>query len=156
MFVSGRIVVVGILALGCATSPQASRFGSSDGRTAIMDADRAFNRAAQERRGEGWAAFFADTTMWPIQLAPAGSGAAATRERSTRMWRNPNFTLEWNPIYADVAASGDLGYTIGKWTRTVKDSTGAATTAHGTYLTVWRKQKDGSWKVVADTGDEDQ
>ena len=155
MFVSGRIVVVGLLALGCATSPQTSRFGSSDDRRAIMDADRAFNRAAQERRGEGWAEFFADSTMWPIHTAPAGSPLAVTREASMRMWRNPDFTLKWDPVYADVAASGDLGYTIGKWTRVVKDSTGAPVTARGTYLTVWRKQADGRWKVVADTGDDD-
>ena len=153
MFLSGRMVVVGLLLTACATAPRGS--AASD-RAAVMQADRDFNRAAQERRAEGWAEFFADTTMWPIQLAPAGSSRDTTRARSTRMWRNPNFSLQWNPIYADVAASGDLGYTIGKWTRVVKDSTGAPVTAHGTYLTVWRKQKDGSWKVVADTGDEDQ
>ena len=155
MFISRPLFVRAVLLTACATSPQATRFGPSDDRRAIMEADRAFNRAAQQRRGEGWAEFFADNTMWPIRLAPSGASTSATRERSMQMWSDPNFRLEWEPIYADVAASGDLGYTIGKWTRMGKDSTGAQTTARGTYLTVWRKQADGSWKVVADTGDDD-
>jgi len=53
--------------------------------------------------------------------------------------------LEWAPVGADIAASGDLGCTVGE----------AAVRARGTYskyLTIWKRQSDGAWKFVADGG----
>ena len=55
--------------------------------------------------------------------------------------------LTWAPQAASMASSGDLGYTYGIWTLSATD-----TTLQGTYVTIWKKQKDGSWKFVLDTG----
>lgn len=55
--------------------------------------------------------------------------------------------LIWAPEYAEVAESGELGYTWGKWHLKNKD-----TTFYGNYFTVWKKQNDGSWKVKLDGG----
>ena len=56
-------------------------------------------------------------------------------------------TLTWEPLKAEVAGSGDLGYTWGNWKFTKPD-----TTYYGNYFTVWKKQKDGEWKVALDGG----
>ena len=57
--------------------------------------------------------------------------------------------LTWNPENAVIAESGELGYTYGFWTFiTQKD------TSRGTYLTVWKKNSNGQWKFIADTGNE--
>ena len=56
-------------------------------------------------------------------------------------------SITWEPLYADVAESGELGYTWGNWKFAGKD-----TTIYGNYFTVWKKQKDGSWKVALDGG----
>jgi ketosteroid isomerase-like protein len=56
-------------------------------------------------------------------------------------------TLTWEPLNAEVAESGELGYTWGNWKFGLKD-----TTIYGNYFTVWKKQKDGSWKVALDGG----
>jgi ketosteroid isomerase-like protein len=55
--------------------------------------------------------------------------------------------LTWEPLGGDVAKSGDMGYTYG--TYIMKDS---ASESHGTYVTVWRKDPDGKWKFVLDSG----
>lgn len=59
------------------------------------------------------------------------------------------FILSWEPLYEKISGSGDLGYTYGLHTNTDKQ-TGEIT--RGTYVTVWLKQPDGSWKFVLDTG----
>jgi ketosteroid isomerase-like protein len=56
-------------------------------------------------------------------------------------------TLSWKPVGADVAASGDLGYTWGNWKYQAPD-----TAYYGNYFTAWKKQKDGRWKVALDGG----
>jgi ketosteroid isomerase-like protein len=67
---------------------------------------------------------------------------------------NPRGTsLEWEPLYADVAASGDIGYTTGPsvWT----DHTPANRPPYyGYYFSVWKKQPTGEWKVAFDVGTE--
>jgi ketosteroid isomerase-like protein len=56
-------------------------------------------------------------------------------------------TLTWEPLKAEVAKSGELGYTWGNWKFKQKD-----TTFYGNYFTVWKLQKDGTWKVALDGG----
>ncbi|MBK6345642.1 MAG: nuclear transport factor 2 family protein [Bacteroidales bacterium] len=59
-------------------------------------------------------------------------------------------TLEWAPDFVDVAASGDLAYTYGKYTFSSPDSTGMIKKQVGYFHTVWKRQPDGNWKFVWD------
>jgi ketosteroid isomerase-like protein len=65
---------------------------------------------------------------------------------------NGGLSLTWQPTYSDVAASEDLGFTIGDYVATLRGPSGAAVQRFGKYLTVWRRQRDGSWKFVIDGG----
>jgi ketosteroid isomerase-like protein len=51
-----------------------------------------------------------------------------------------------------VSSSADLGYSVGEYQRIGKDSSGNPTTATGSYVSIWRKQPDGKWKIVLDIG----
>ncbi len=57
--------------------------------------------------------------------------------------------LTWRPAKAIIATSGELGYTYGFWTFVAQKDT-----SRGTYMTVWKKDKNGRWKYIADTGNE--
>ncbi len=61
-------------------------------------------------------------------------------------------SLVWQPVFAWVAASRDLGFTIGESTSTGLGASGAAVQRMGKYLTVWKRQSDGTWKFVVDGG----
>ena len=56
----------------------------------------------------------------------------------------PGPKLEWWPVWAGIAASGDLGFTTGPYA--------VNGTRRGHYVTIWKKQADGSWKWVYDGG----
>jgi ketosteroid isomerase-like protein len=56
-------------------------------------------------------------------------------------------SLTWKPAKAIIAASGEIGYTYGFWTFITKNDTSV-----GTYMTVWKKDTNGQWKYIADTG----
>ncbi len=59
------------------------------------------------------------------------------------------FVLTWGPMRS--IESGELGYTYGTWSSRGKDQPVEAA-ERGTYVTIWRKQADGTWKFVLDTG----
>ena len=77
--------------------------------------------------------------------APVATGAGAIRTAFTQMTSAPGFSLEFTPAKADVSASGDVGYTTGTYLSTANGGT-----ENGKYLTVWKKQTDGQWKVTED------
>ena len=54
-----------------------------------------------------------------------------------------SYTLSWKPVHAEIASSGDLGYTYGTFELQLPD-----TTLTGTYVNIWKKEKDGEWKFV--------
>ncbi len=60
-----------------------------------------------------------------------------------------SFTLTWEPQGADMSKSGDLGFTYGIYSMQIKDST-----YKGTYVSIWRRQDNGKWKMVLDTGNQ--
>jgi ketosteroid isomerase-like protein len=59
--------------------------------------------------------------------------------------------LRWWPTFADIASAGDMGYTTGPWEfkENIQDE---KPVAFGNFLTVWRKQPDGSWRFAIDLG----
>ena len=63
---------------------------------------------------------------------------------------NPGPVLNWWPTYAEIAGSGELGWTTGPWEyRSEKDKPAEA---FGHFATVWQRQLDGKWKVLIDEG----
>ena len=62
-----------------------------------------------------------------------------------------SYKFNWEPQHAVVAKSADLGYTYGLYAIHPSE---ADTVIYGTYVSIWKKQGDGSWKFVLDTGNE--
>jgi ketosteroid isomerase-like protein len=119
---------------------------------AIKKADRDFCEATKARGLEGWMSFFAaDATAFPAGR-PLITGKEKLREFYAGMFSTPEFSLTWNPVKGDMAASADLGYTIGVAEVKYRGKDGQMVQHPTKYLTVWKKQADGSWKVAADLG----
>ena len=110
----------------------------------LVAAERAFAADAHARGAQ--AAFLAALADDGLVIAPGPTSGRRVWETRT----NFKGKLEWAPALAEVAASGDLGYTSGPWRYTPED--GDKPTAFGHFLTVWSKQADGQWKVLLDHG----
>jgi ketosteroid isomerase-like protein len=54
-----------------------------------------------------------------------------------------------------MSPAGDMGYTWGHYEGHAKDKSGNAVTTSGRYMTIWRKQPDGQWKVALDSSSEE-
>jgi ketosteroid isomerase-like protein len=120
----------------------------------LIAADRAFYKSTSEKGLEGWLSWFAeDAVVFPTR-GPIVEGLPAIK----KLYEETKFSpkgLSWKPKRAIIADSGELGYTYGVASWEQKGADGKITVHHGKYMTVWRRQDDGSWKVVADIGDAD-
>ncbi|MCP4181486.1 MAG: DUF4440 domain-containing protein [bacterium] len=73
-------------------------------------------------------------------------------EQSKKEKPRTELKLKWKPLYGDMSSSNDLGFTHGHAEIVSKDDKGEENRAWSYYLTIWKKQKDGKWKYVLDTG----
>jgi len=64
---------------------------------------------------------------------------------------DPNFALTFHSTRGEASKSGDFVYVIGTYSMTTSSPRNQSpVTDQGKYLTVFKKQADGGWKVVAD------
>src|SRR5262249_21359113 len=83
--------------------------------------------------------------------APAITGKDNLRAALQPMVADPNFALSFQSTRVDVARSGDLGYARGTYSMTMSDpKTSKPVTDRGKYVTVFKKQADGSGRAVED------
>ncbi len=112
---------------------------------AVVEAERAFAAfTAENGMPEGFSQFAADDGVVFAPQAVNAKELYAGREAGTAL-------LTWQPVYAEIASSGDLGWTTGPWEFRRKPTDETAT-AFGHYNTIWKIQPDGTWKFVIDFG----
>jgi ketosteroid isomerase-like protein len=120
-----------------------------------MQADRDFAADVARDGIDAWVKWFATDGQ---QIGPGRQviGHDAIRDYMRDTFSDPTAKLAWWPVSARISASGDLGYTIGRYeARKVNPDGTVSVRGTGRYITIWRKQADGSWKVELDTGHPD-
>ena len=110
-----------------------------------------FMKAAGEKGSQGYMSYYADDAVEVPNGGPLIQGKVEIA-KGMGFLDDKNNRLLWTPVGADISASGDLGYTYGTFEFHSRDKDGKATVEHGKYTSIWKLQKDGSWKVVLDMG----
>jgi ketosteroid isomerase-like protein len=67
----------------------------------------------------------------------------------------PGIALTWSAMFTDVSDDGTLGYNYGRYSFHATRPDGTERTSGGFFLTIWKRQPDGSWRYVMDTGQPD-
>ena len=121
-----------------------------DAAAEILAADRALNQAVADKAPERFRALVAEGAVFaggPMEL----HGRDAVMEGWASFFSPDGPALSWTPRRALMAAP-DLGMTAGTFVLRSADKNGVVTEQRGAYATTWRKQADGAWQVVYDTG----
>ena len=142
-------VALSALLTGCASSMPDTHDADV---AALKDTEAAWAKDAATKDVEKFVAHYSDDASVLIPEMPILTGKEAIRGGLKPMLSDPNFELTFAATKVDVAKSGDLGYTQGSYSMTTSNpKTKAPATEKGKYLTVFRKQADGTWKAVEDT-----
>ena len=117
----------------------------------IDDAEKGMRKVANDKDAAGFASnFVADAVMMTPGMPPM-KGQDAIRAGMKQLLSDPNFKIDFASDRVEVADSGDMAAVRGSYTLTVTDpATRKAIDDKGSYVTVFRKQKDGAWKAVLD------
>jgi ketosteroid isomerase-like protein len=124
----------------------------SPGVQFLYDLEAKFAADTARGGGRAFASWFApDAVTLQNGKAPVvGHDALAL----TATWSPENYQLTWTPEGARMSPSGDMGFTWGHYQGVAKDQQGNPSKTDGRYMTIWKKQPDGSWKVILDASNE--
>jgi ketosteroid isomerase-like protein len=132
-----------------ATNATAQKPNSDSVLQAVVETERAFSRASEEKgTRESFMAFIAEDGILFRPTAVKGKQWMLEHPVPPSPKRG---LLTWQPIVAGVSAAGDMGYTTGPWEfkQHIHDE---KPVAFGNFMTVWKQQPDGSWKFAVDLG----
>ena len=116
----------------------------------LFDLEARFAKDVLARGGAAFADWFAeDGVALENGKSPVVGKVAIVKSAN---WDPKEYQLSWTPTDAVMGPSGDIGYTWGHFEGHSKDANGNPVTTSGRYITIWRKQPDGNWKVVLDAG----
>jgi ketosteroid isomerase-like protein len=138
--------VFGILLQGC--FKKAKKEDAVSDREQMIKTDEAFSNMSREYGMKKAFIEFMDDDgilLRPNHMPIIGADAIDFLSQAN----DTSYTLTWKPSAAQISSSGDLGFTYGIYLLRLRD-----TTLSGTYVSIWKKQPDGKWKFILDTGNE--
>ncbi len=114
----------------------------------LFELEGRFAQAVAKGGGKAFAEWFADDAVALNNgRAPVLGRTSITRDAQ---WKAAEYQLTWIPESAQMGPSGDMGFTWGHYEGHAKDKAGQPVVTSGRYITVWRKQPNGQWKVALD------
>jgi ketosteroid isomerase-like protein len=141
-----------LLAVGSMTTREQRADPNLTAVAAIMKADADVNQAVADRDLKRFLSFVGEPATFNGGLADEIHSRDAIAKDWARYFQANGPRLTWKPTKGEILGHGDLGYTVGSWELRAVAAGGQAAVTRGNYLTVWRKQADGAWRVSFDTG----
>lgn len=126
--------------------------GMSPGEQFLYQLDEKFSAETAKGGGAAFASWFAPDAVTLANGKAPVVGHDAIAAQAT--WSPQSYQLTWTPEGARLGPGGDMGFTWGHYQGVSKDQEGNPVTTSGRYITVWKKQPDGQWKVAMDASND--
>ena len=146
--VMGLLAATCLSLLGCSEPRNASDASASD---AVKAADASFQKAVAAKDLNQIVSFYADDAVLMPAAKPVLHGKAAITNEWKELLAIPAFQNSSKLAQVEVSASNDLAFTRGSYETRLTGEDGKLVTEPGKWLSVWRKQPDGSWRVAIET-----
>lgn len=144
-----------LIAVGCQQAPPPAPKPDLKAEAAKIRAlDDAWLKTFQAKDAAGHASFFAEDGSWYSSGRPKAAGREAIRKQAEDVFKS-EVSSSWQTPTIVVSEAGDLAYAEGTWESVIQDAKGKRAKEVGKFLTVWKKQPDGNWKVLTDSGSPD-
>lgn len=112
----------------------------------LVEAERAFAAAATAKgQRDAFLEYLADDSLL-FRPGPV-PGKMFYRTRPV-----PPGQLSWGPVFADASLAGDYGVSTGPFEFRKDPKQTDPPNGYGHFVSIWKKQRDGAWKVEVDLG----
>jgi ketosteroid isomerase-like protein len=145
-----RCIVPAIYSVALLLIPSTLMAQNAQSADAVRAADEGWLKVFAAKDLAKSVAFCAEDGAVLSPNAPIAQGKEAISKSFAGFFTLPDLKISWHADKVEVAKSGELGYTSGTYQMTFSDPSGKTIPDKGKYVTVWKKQADGTWKVLLD------
>lgn len=139
------------LAIGGCSKPGTSAANPDSIKQAIKADEAKWNQQFKSKDTEALVGHYADDAFFYATGEAPADGSTAIRQLYANASTDPAFEVHFASDKIDASSCGDVAYARGKFDEKYTDKkTGKVMTGSGSYITVYKKQADGSWKAVED------
>ncbi len=139
--------VVVMLSIACSRSP--TRSAEVDLKI-LTETDSALQQAVAQRDLEKIMLFYADDATLLPTAEPPVHGKDAIRKEWGHILAIPDFENKSTMTKLEVASGGDMAYTTGTYLAKMMGENGKPATEPGKWVSIWKKQPDGKWRIAVD------
>src|SRR5947199_6393750 len=122
---------------------------------ALRDLDAKWSAAAGAKDIDKTVSYYSEDAV----VMPPNAPSAKTRETIRSAWKemltSPGAAISWKATKVEVANSGDLACVSGTYEQMMTDASGKPAKDRGKYVEIFKKQADGTWKVIVDIWNSD-
>ena len=140
-----NLLIGAVLITACHQSADKDKLGKE-----IFQTEKAFEKMTSEKGVAEAFYYFADENAVILRENDTLIKGKSNIKDYYEKKKNKNATVNWTPDFVEVSDCGTLGYTYGKYVWKIKNKEGVISEYKGIFHTVWKKQKDNSWRYVWD------
>lgn len=119
----------------------------------LLDIDREFDKAVFTGGAKAWASYFhEDGVMVTSGSQDVIKGKDNIYKAMKDVFEREGFSLRWQPLSAEISEAGDMGFTYGIYKRKYRNSNNEIVTDTGKYTSIWKRDKNGNWRITLDMG----
>jgi ketosteroid isomerase-like protein len=152
MFIGKPLRTAALMLVLCAPALGGQTIDFQGAAAQIVKADADFAQSVADRNRERFLSLVAENATFGGGTPNELHGRDAIMKEWAEFFSPDGPTLTWAPTRGEVIGAGDLGYTTGRSVFRSKGADGTITERRGQYVTVWKKQADGRWQAIYDTG----
>ena len=150
-----KFILAGCIALFSFAFVGTAAAGDTKIEQALRDLDAQWSKDAGAKDVDKTVSYYAEGAI----VMPPNAASATTKEAIRSAWKEmlttPGAAISWKATKVEVAKAGDLAYVSGTYEETMTDASGKPVNDRGKYVEIFKKQADGTWKVVADIWNSD-
>jgi uncharacterized protein (TIGR02246 family) len=148
-----KFIMIGLGFILVTGSPLIAKAGEA---AVIRALDETWSKAADQKDATTTAHFYSEEGTLLPPNAPIVNGRENIQKTWAGLMAAPGFGIHFAPTKIVVAKGNDMAYDIGTYELTLSNEQGQPTKQVGKYLVCWRKDKRGTWKVMADMFSDDK
>jgi ketosteroid isomerase-like protein len=150
-----KFVLAGCIALLSLTFIGTATAADTKIEQALRDLDTQWSKDAGAKDLDKTVSYYAEGAT----VMPPNASAAMTKEAIRSAWKEmlttPGAAISWKATKVEVTKAGDFAYVSGTYEEAMTDASGKPVNDRGKYVEIFKKQADGTWKVVADIWNSD-
>jgi ketosteroid isomerase-like protein len=117
----------------------------------IRNADASIQNTIAQKNIDSLISFYAEDACLLPTAEPKVEGKAAIKKEWQHIFQIPDFNNKSTLTKMEISKDGSMAYTMGTYLATMQGEDGNPVQEPGKWVTIWKKQSDGRWRIIIDT-----